>query len=178
VVGEGNPDAEIVFVGEAPGRREAESGRPFVGRAGQWLRRALRTIGLNGQAVYFTNAVRYRPAHGKPRRSDVAHARVHLLEQLSIISPRIVVLLGRTACAAALGETVAVRQRHGTSIERDGRTYLITCHPSAAARFPAIRKAVRHDLSILKTLVDESSARESASFSRAKGTRRRVQHPR
>jgi hypothetical protein len=77
-----------------------------------------------------------------------------------------------------LGETVAVRCRHGTSIERDGRTYLITCHPSAAARFPAIRRAVWHDLSMLKTLVDGSSARGSASPLRPKRTRRRVHQPR
>lgn len=159
VVGEGNPDAEIVFVGEAPGRREAESGRPFVGRAGQWLRGALRNIGLDEHSVYFTNPVKYRPVRRKPGRADLAHARVHLLQQLNIINPRIVVLLGSTACAGALSEKVAVRDRHGTIIERDGRTYLITCHPEAAARFPAIRKAVRQDLSTLKALVAGSSAR-------------------
>src|SRR5918994_7799496 len=64
VAGEGSPDAEIVFVGEAPGRMEAESGRPFVGKAGQWLRRAIRGIGLDESSVYLTSPVKYRPARG------------------------------------------------------------------------------------------------------------------
>jgi DNA polymerase len=145
VAGEGSPDAEIVFVGEAPGRMEAESGRPFVGKAGQWLRRAIRGIGLDESSVYLTSPVKYRPARGKPNPADIAHGRVHLLQQLDVLDPKIVVLLGSAACLGVLNEKVAVRARHGTVIERDGRTYLINSHPAAAARFPAIGKAVRQD---------------------------------
>lgn len=170
VVGEGNPDAEVVLVGEAPGRSEAESGRPFVGRAGQWLRQALRHIGLDEHSVYFTNPVKYRPVQRKPTPEDVAHGRVHLLQQLDIIDPRIVVLLGSTACLGVLNEKVTVRGRHGAIIERDGRTYLITCHPAAAARFPAIRRAVRRDFSVLKTLIARSA--KNARLRRAAGTPR------
>jgi DNA polymerase len=179
VAGEGNPDADIVFVGEAPGRREAELGRPFVGRAGRWLRRALRDIGLDEDSVYFTNAVTYRPSHRKPGSADVAHARTHLLQELEVINPRIVVLLGSTACAGALSEKVAVRDRHGATVERDGRTYLITCHPAAAARFPAIRKAVRQDLSTLKALLARSRGRRRPRLRLlSERNRRRAQLPR
>lgn len=149
VVGEGKPNARIVFVGEAPGRQEAQSGRPFVGRAGQWLRQAIRHIGLDEQSVYLTNPVKYRPTGRTPSAADVAHGRIHLLQQLDIINPKIVVLLGTTACLGVLNENVAVRARHGDVVVRDGRTYLITCHP-AAVRFPAIRKAVLQDFRKLK----------------------------
>lgn len=153
VAGEGSPDAEIVFVGEAPGRKEAESGRPFVGMAGQWLRRAIRRIGLDEGSVYLTSPVKYRPARRKPSPADVAHGQIHLLEQLDVLDPKIVVLLGSVACLGALNEKVSVRDRHGKVIEREGRTYLITCHPAAAARFPAIGKAVLQDFRKLKALV-------------------------
>jgi uracil-DNA glycosylase family 4 len=162
VVGEGNPDAEIVFVGEAPGRKEAESGRPFVGQAGQWLRRSIRNMDLDEGAVYLTSPVKYRPVRGKPTRADVAHGRVHLLRQLEIIDPKIVVLLGNAACLAVLSEHVHVRDRHGRVIQRDGRTYLITYHPAAAARFPAIRKVVLQDFRKLTALVGQSRDRRSA----------------
>jgi len=79
VVGEGCADAQVVFVGEAPGRHEAESGRPFVGKAGQWLRRAIRRIGLNEDAVYLTE---FRPSRRKPTATAVAHGRIHLRQQI------------------------------------------------------------------------------------------------
>jgi DNA polymerase len=159
IVGEGNPDAAVVFVGEAPGRLEARMGRPFVGRAGQWLRRAIRPIGLNDDAVYLMNVVAYRPAGRKPSAPDVEHGRTHFVQQLDIIDPKIVVLLGSTACVGVLDEHLHVRDRHGTIVERGGRTYLITCHPSAAARFPAIRRAVQRDFQKLKRLVAQLPAR-------------------
>lgn len=159
VPGDGNPDARIVFVGEAPGRTEAETGRPFVGRAGQWLRRTIRSIGLDEDAVYITSSLKYRPARGAPSPAAVAHGRGHLLEQLDIIQPEVVVLLGSTACQAVLNERVPVRDRHGATIERDGRTYLITCHPAAAARFPAIGRAVLEDFRTLEGLVERLRSR-------------------
>lgn len=170
VVGEGDPDAEIVFVGEAPGRREAQLGRPFIGRAGQWLRRAIRNIGLDERAVYFINSVTYHPVDRKPSQADIVHGRLHLLRQLKILNPRIVVLLGSTACLSVLDENMPVRARHGSLVKRDGRTYLITCHPAAAARFPAIRTAVEHDFRKLKALVARGTAPRSRCTQRAAPT--------
>lgn len=162
VPGEGDPDSDVVFVGEAPGRQEAESGRPFVGRAGQWLRAAIKNIGLDARSVYLTSPIKYRHPGRKPTVADVAHGRTHLLQQLDIIDPKIVVLLGTIACLAVLNEQVRVRDRHGNVIERDGRRYLITGHPAAAARFPAIRRAVLRDLRKLKLLVAASRAERDA----------------
>ena len=159
VAGEGNPDADVVFVGEGPGRHEAESGRPFVGRAGQWLRAAIKNSGLDEHLVYLTSPVKYRRARRTITAADVAHGRTHLLEQLDIIDPRIVVLLGKVACLAVLGEHVPVRERHGQVIGGPARSYLITCHPAAAARFPEIRRAVQQDFRKLRTLVAQLKQR-------------------
>ena len=161
VAGEGSADARIVFVGEAPGRHEAESGRPFVGHAGQWLRRAIRGIGLDEGAVYLTRPIKYRRTRGNPIAADIAHGRVHLQQQIDLINPRIVVRLGSTACLGVLNEKIAVRARHGSLIERDGRTYFVTCHPSAAARFPAIRRAVQRDFRKLSRLVAQLPTRRA-----------------
>lgn len=98
--------------------------------------------------------MKYRPVRRTPRRADVAHGRVHLLHQLEIIDPQIVVLLGTAACLGVLSEHVHVRDRHGSVIRRDGRSHLITYHP-AAARFPAVRKAVLQDFRTLKALVGQ-----------------------
>jgi uracil-DNA glycosylase family 4 len=89
----------------------------FVGRAGQWLRQAIRQIGFDEQGVYLTNAVQYLPTDRKRCSNDVAHGRNHLLQQLAIINPRIVVLLGATACRGVLNQKVAVCG----SISRDSK---------------------------------------------------------
>jgi uracil-DNA glycosylase family 4 len=118
VAGEGSADAEIVFVGEAPGRHEAESGRPFVGQAGQWLHRAIQSIGLDEKAVYLTSPIKYCRARGTPTTADITHGRIHVRQQIDVIDPRIVVLLGSTACLGVLNEKIAVWAQHGRLIER------------------------------------------------------------
>src|SRR5580704_5798504 len=76
VPGEGNPDAAIAFIGEAPGRQEAATGRPFIGRSGQLLRSLIRGIGLNEEDVYITSPVKYLPDRGTPTSQDIAHGRI------------------------------------------------------------------------------------------------------
>src|SRR6266498_2582201 len=96
VPGEGNPDADVVFIGEAPGRQEAATGRPFIGRSGQLLRKMIREIGLDDEKdVYITSPVKYLPDRGTPTSSDIAHGRIHLMKQFAIIKPKVVMLLGR-----------------------------------------------------------------------------------
>src|SRR5512136_2788816 len=102
VPGEGSADARVVFVGEAPGNEEAKTGRPFVGRSGKLLRQAVRDIGLDEAAVFITSPVHYFPDRGTPSQEMIRHGREHLLDQLSIIRPDIIVLLGNTACVALL----------------------------------------------------------------------------
>lgn len=136
VPGEGNPDADIVFLGEAPGRTEAATGRPFIGRSGQLLRKMIRSIGLQESDVFITSPVKYLPDRGTPTREQIVHGRSHLVSQLAVINPKIIVLLGKTAVTAILDRSSAILQEHGSIIKQDGRTYIIMLHPAAVIRFP------------------------------------------
>ena len=138
VPGEGNPAADVVFIGEAPGRQEAASGRPFIGRSGQLLRNLIRGIGLDDvKDVYITSPVKYLPDRGTPTSQDIAHGRIHLMKQFAIIRPIFVMLLGRVAAEGVLEKKVAVVKEHGGVIEeKDGIKYFLTYHPAAALRFP------------------------------------------
>ncbi len=93
VPGEGSPNAKIAFIGEAPGREEAKTGRPFIGRSGKLLRSLIRDAGLREQDVFITSPVKYLPDRGTPSADDIAHGRIHLSKQLDIIDPKFVVLL-------------------------------------------------------------------------------------
>ena len=137
VPGEGNPQAKIVFIGEAPGKQEAAIGRPFIGRSGQLLRGLIREIGLREDDVYITSPVKYLPDRGTPTSEDIAHGRIHLMKQFAVIQPKIVVLLGRVAAEGVLEMKVAVSKEHGQIIaEQNGIKYYLTYHPAAALRFP------------------------------------------
>ena len=153
VPGEGNPDADIVFLGEAPGRNEALSGRPFIGRSGKLLRRMITDAGLREAEVFITSPVKYLPDRGTPTKKDIKHGRVHLTKQLAVIGPKIIVLLGATAVYAMLEEVVPIMKKHGTIVEKDGRRYLITLHPAAILRFPKYAPLMRADFTLLKRLV-------------------------
>ncbi len=153
VPGEGAPDAEIAFIGEAPGKEEAASGRPFVGRSGKLLRKMLREIGLEEEEVFITSPVKYLPLGGTPSRENILHCREHLSRQLSIIDPKIVVLMGNTACVALLDREVPITKEHGRIIRKQGRKYLITFHPAFAMRFPEGKKAFQRDFDTLRKLV-------------------------
>lgn len=153
VSGEGNPDARIVFIGEAPGREEAKTGRPFVGRSGKLLRETIRSIGLKEEEVFITSPVHYLPLKRTPSKEDIIHGRIHLTKQLSVIGPVITVLLGNTACIALLDGKVQITKEHGTVIRADGRAYFITFHPAYALRFPKGRKDFLADFGKLKRLI-------------------------
>lgn len=152
VPGEGNPNAKIVFIGEAPGRQEAKTGRPFVGRSGQFLRQLIRQIDLREEDVFITSPVKYLPKRGTPLVEDIKHGREHLLQQLEVIDPKVIVLLGNVACQGALGEARSVLKEHGKVIRRDGRKHLITLHPAAALRFPHLKALLISDFQKLKSL--------------------------
>lgn len=153
VPGEGNPDADIMFIGEAPGRQEAATGRPFIGRSGQLLRFLIREAGLKEEDVYITSPVKYLPDRGTPLPSDIAHGKIHLDKQLKIIKPKFVVLLGNVAARGVLGEKIAVTKMHGGVKEKDGIRYYFTFHPAAGLRFPPIKKLIEQDFIKLKSLV-------------------------
>lgn len=156
VPGEGNPDADIVFIGEAPGKKEAVEGRPFIGRSGQLLRSLIREIGLDDiKDVFITSPVKYLPLRGTPTPKDIAHGRIHLMKQLSIIAPKFVVLLGRVAAEGVLEKKVAVVKERGQIIEeKDGIKYFLTYHPAAALRFPVkFKPTLKEDFQKVRSLL-------------------------
>ncbi len=154
VPGEGNPDARIVFIGEAPGKQESKTGRPFVGRSGRLLRAAISDAGLSEEEVYITSPVKYLPLRGTPSRENVLHARTHLFRQLSVISPGVIVLLGATECFALLDRKVEMTKGHGEIILEGGLTYFLTFHPAYALRFPEGKKAFLRDFAELRKLIE------------------------
>lgn len=153
VAGEGNPDADIMFVGEAPGKTEAETGRPFVGRSGKLLRKLIVEAGLEEKDVYITSPVKYLPDYITPKPSDIKHGFTHFGKQIEIIDPKYIVLLGRVACLAVLKQNISVVKRHGDIIEENGRHYFITVHPAAALRFKKMKAILEDDFKNLKQLI-------------------------
>lgn len=153
VPGEGNPDADILFLGEAPGKNEALTGRPFIGRSGQILRKLIRDAGLLEVDVFITSPVKYLPDRGTPTKEHIAHGRIHLKKQLAVINPKIIVLLGNTACFAMLDRAVPIMKEHGNIIKQDGMKFLLTLHPAAVLRFPKYSPLVLADFKKLKDLI-------------------------
>ena len=153
VFGEGNSNAYIMFIGEAPGKNEAKEGRPFIGRSGQLLRRLIREVELSEKDVYITSPIKYLPDSGTPTLKDIKHAFAHFNKQIEIIDPKVIVLLGKTAIKAVLEEDIPIMKNHGKVVKKDGRTYFLTLHPAAAIRFAKNKPILEHDFKKLSELV-------------------------
>ena len=150
VPGEGSATAKVMLVGEAPGAREDESGRPFVGGAGKLLDRLLEEAGLERGDVFITNVVKARPPGNRdPKADEVAHHLPWLEAQLDVIRPKLLVPLGRHALAR-FAPDVKITQTHGQVIERDGRTLFPMFHPAAALRNPRLRETLHEDARALR----------------------------
>ncbi|OGH09013.1 MAG: hypothetical protein A2152_01980 [Candidatus Levybacteria bacterium RBG_16_35_6] len=155
VPGEGNPNAKIVFIGEAPGKTEAKWGRPFIGRSGKYFRSVLKEIGVNEKDVFITSPVHYLPKRGTPSKEDIEHGKTYLKRQLEIINPKIIVLMGNVAVLGVLGEQIPVLKRHGRVIVRNGKKYLITFHPAYAVRFDRAKGLFKKDLGKIEKIVNK-----------------------
>lgn len=151
VPGEGSYDAKLFFIGEAPGAKEDESGRPFVGRSGDLLTQMIESIGLTRDEVFITSVLKSRPPNNRtPVPSEIETCRPYLERQIDLIRPRIVVLLGGVAIASMVGPW-SVSESHGKFFEAKGRTYFMTYHPAAALRFPKIKVSMTEDFKILSS---------------------------
>jgi uracil-DNA glycosylase len=154
VPGEGNPNAKIIFIGEAPGKKEALTGKPFIGRSGNLLTKLLAAIKIDRKEVFITSPVKYYPGPRPPTPKEIAHGKIHLLKQIKIIAPKYIVLLGNTAMKALIDGSYQVTKWHGKVITQNNITYFITFHPAAALRFPKkIQPVMEEDLKILQSLV-------------------------
>lgn len=145
VPGEGNPEAKVVFIGEAPGFYEDKEGRPFVGAAGKLLEQMLGEIGLSRKDVFIANVVKHRPPENRdPLPGEIASCKIWLDQQLEVIGPRIVVTLGRYSLARYLANA-RISTVHG-QLTRAGRQMVLPMyHPAAALRAPAVMQAFKED---------------------------------
>ncbi len=135
VFGEGDPHTSIMFVGEGPGQTEDETGRPFVGRAGQLLDLMLKAVGFERRQVFIANIVKCRPPGNRlPLPPEVGACLPNLEAQIRIIDPRIIVLLGALSSQTLVDPSIRVTRDRGKWFERDGRSYLVTFHPAAVLR--------------------------------------------
>jgi len=152
VPGEGSPDAEIMFVGQNPGRNEDIQGKPFVGLAGRMFDELLDSVELRREEVFITGAVKcHTPRNRKPTSAEIGACRPYLLTQIEIVNPKIIILLGEVALKALLNEK-DVGKLHGRIVEKEGVVYLPTFHPAAAMRFPKVRERIRADFEQLRDL--------------------------
>ncbi len=146
VPGEGAENAEVMFIGEAPGWHEDKQGRPFVGSAGQFLDQLLKSIGLNREQVYITNVIKTRPPDNRdPLPQEIANCRPYLDRQLEIIKPKMIVTLGRYSMGLFMpGKTIS--QIHGSAIKKDGILYFPMYHPAAALHQGNLRGVIQSDM--------------------------------
>ncbi len=145
VPGEGDPDADVVVVGEAPGAAEDAAGRPFVGAAGRRLDGLLELAGLARGEVFITNVVKGRPpANRDPRADEVEHCRPWLEAQLDVIEPRLVVPLGRHALRR-FAPKLRISEVHGRAVEAGALVLFPLYHPAAALHNQALRPVLEED---------------------------------
>jgi DNA polymerase len=139
-----------MFIGEAPGAQEDESGLPFVGRSGQLLTRVLESNGIRREDVFISNIVRCRPPGNRdPKPEEIKACAPWLERQIELIDPPLLCVLGRHAAATLLGRPIKIMQEHGQWMEYRGRKLLIALHPSAALRMPKFRASFEEDIRVL-----------------------------
>jgi uracil-DNA glycosylase family 4 len=135
VLGEGNINAKIMFIGEGPGADEDKQGVPFVGKAGQLMNKAFQALGINREEIYIANIVKCRPPSNRVPEEDEAQACLNYLRnQVVLIKPEIIVLLGSTALKNILGKEYGITAVRGKWMEKNGIKYMPTWHPAALLR--------------------------------------------
>jgi DNA polymerase len=147
VFGDGNPKAELVFVGEGPGADEDAQGLPFVGRAGKLLTQMIEAMGLQRKDVYICNVVKCRPPENRqPEEDEVSTCSPFLLRQIDVIAPKVIVCLGAVAAKTLLRTNRGISQFRGEWLEFRGRKLLATYHPAYLLRNPPAKSDVWKDL--------------------------------
>ena len=135
VFGVGNKDADLMFIGEGPGADEDMQGIPFVGKAGKLMDKAFEGIGIKREDVYIANIVKCRPPSNRVPEDDEANACLNYLRnQVILVKPKIIVLLGSTALKNILGKEYSITRMRGNWIEKKGIMYMPTWHPAALLR--------------------------------------------
>jgi uracil-DNA glycosylase family 4 len=159
VFGEGDPDSDIMIIGEAPGREEDEVGRPFIGRAGKLLNEFLKSIGLNRDLVFIVNTIKCRPPENRdPEIVEINACSDYLDQQINIIKPKVLVLLGKIAANRLLGEDIPMSELRLKKffIDKYDIPIIVFYHPAYILRSPSQKKKVWDDLQYLKGIIDSN----------------------
>jgi DNA polymerase len=158
VFGDGNPSAELVFIGEAPGKNEDLQGKPFVGAAGKFLNEMLEMINLKREDIYITNIVKYRPPNNRdPLPEEKSTFLPYLQTQLEIIQPVLVVTLGRHSLNCFLPD-LQISQCHGQPKRYKGMVYLPLFHPAAALYNGGMRQTLIDDFALIPNIIKKIKA--------------------
>ena len=156
VFGVGNPDADLMFVGEAPGADEDEQGIPFVGRAGQLLTRIIEAIGLKRDDVYIANVIKCRPPQNRnPEPDEVETCEPFLFQQIDAIQPKVIVALGKFGAQTLLRSLDPISRLRGRVFDFRGAKLVPTFHPAYLLRNPASKREVWEDMKLVRRLLTE-----------------------
>ncbi|PKK82657.1 MAG: uracil-DNA glycosylase [candidate division Zixibacteria bacterium HGW-Zixibacteria-1] len=159
VYGVGNPKADVLFIGEAPGRDEDLRGEPFVGRAGQLLDKILEAINFKREDVYIANILKCRPPNNRdPQPDEMQTCMPYLLEQIKLIKPKIICALGRISAQGLLQTTTPLGKLRGQWHDFNGIPFIVTYHPAALLRFPSYKRDTWEDVKRLREKFDELAA--------------------
>jgi DNA polymerase len=158
VPGDGKTSARVMLIGEAPGREEDETGHPFVGAAGRFLDHVLEGTGINRDDLFITNIVKCRPPNNRtPRAGEVETCTSnYLFEQIELINPALIMLLGGVAAKRMLG-VKSVNEARGRLIEREGRNYIVGYHPAVRFYREDLGEKVMEDFALLKLVLKKLS---------------------
>ena len=155
VPGDGNANADIMFIGEAPGKKEDEQGIPFVGAAGKFLNQMLESIGLKREDIYIANVIKHRPPGNRdPLPEEIEAYKPWLLAQIDIIDPKLIATLGRFSMEFMLGPGHSISQIHGQPKRRHGRVIMPLYHPAAALYRGDLRAVQMADFAKIPKVVE------------------------
>jgi uracil-DNA glycosylase family 4 len=162
VFGNGNPNADIMVIGEAPGADEDTQGKPFVGRAGQLLTKILEAINLSRDEVFIANIIKCRPPNNRrPNKDEVEKCEPYLQKQIELIKPKFILSLGLTSVDTLLKKSHRMGDIRGNLMDYHGIKMLVTYHPAALLRNPGWKKKTWEDVQLLRKLYDEYLAGNS-----------------
>jgi DNA polymerase len=154
VFGVGNPEADLMFVGEAPGAEEDEQGIPFVGRAGQLLTKIIEAIDLRRDDVYIANIIKCRPPQNRnPEPDEVALCEPFLFRQVDVIAPKVIVALGKYAAQTLLRTDSPISRLRGRVFDYRGAKLIPTFHPAYLLRNPSSKREVWEDMKLVRSLL-------------------------
>lgn len=156
VLGEGNRNAEIMFIGEGPGADEDLQGKPFIGKAGQLMNKAFEALEIKREEVYITNIVKCRPPQNRnPEKDESIACMDYLRSQVMLIKPKVIILLGNVALKNILGDEYGITKSRGKWVEKKGIWYMPTFHPAALLRDDSKKIEFWRDLKLVKDKLKE-----------------------